>query len=110
MIIWDLTSRDSTKIIRKYENQTPGAQVPIQTAVLHPNQATIIFGDGSGCIRLWDLSKGEVVPGVELNPVMDVGIQSLCVVSLQGYDFLLPRMNITFIYILTLVSHATANI
>lgn len=104
--IWDLRRESAQQhTIHRYpplDYCVPGALTPpIQTVILHPNQSSLIFGDGSGCIRIWDLEK-ESRPSVELNPVVDVGIQSLCM-SRDGRTLVAGSMKgIVYVYILQL--------
>lgn len=47
----------------------------VNSAILHPNQSEIIFGDEEGKVKIWDLSKNE---SRELYEDPDeVGIRSL---------------------------------
>eukprot|EP00501_MAST-03F_sp_TOSAG23-6_P000943 GSMAST32.ASY1.ANO1.979.1 assembled CDS len=51
--IWDLRARGCQ---RDYESSAP-----VNSVVLHPNQAELISGDRDGVIRVWDLTANKCV-------------------------------------------------
>lgn len=69
--IWDLRAPNCQ---REYE-----CTAPVNTVVLHPNQAELISGDQQGNIRVWDLTANTC--SRELVPAGDVSIRSLSVSS-----------------------------
>lgn len=68
--------------------RAPGCQrdyecsAPVNTVVLHPNQAELISGDQNGSIRVWDLISNTC--SRELVPDGEVGITSLTISSDGG--------------------------
>jgi G protein beta subunit-like protein len=50
----------------------------INTVVLHPNQTDLIYGDQTGCVRIWDLETGSARE--RHLPVPDTPIRSISIV------------------------------
>jgi len=69
--IWDLRIQAHQ---RNYE-----CLFPVNSVVLHPNQAELISGDQNGCMNIWDLNAGacraEIIPAPEL-PLRSISIVS----------------------------------
>lgn len=78
------SSEDGT--VKIWDLRTPTAQRsyewgrPVDSVVLHPNQAELISGDRGGGVRFWEL--GSNTCSFELVPVPDVGIRSVSIVSI----------------------------
>eukprot|EP01132_Coremiostelium_polycephalum_P007456 gene7456-9162_t len=76
-------SEDGT--VKIWDLKAPGCQrdyecsAPVNTVILHPNQAELISGDQSGSIRVWDLISNQC--SRELVPDGEIGITSLSISS-----------------------------
>lgn len=76
-------SEDNT--IKIWDLRAPGCQrnyecnAPVNTVVLHPNQAELISGDQNGNIRVWDLTANAC--SRELIPEGETAIRSINVAS-----------------------------
>jgi len=73
--IWDLRTPTSQ---RNYE-----CHFPVNTVILHPNQAELLSGDQNGCIKTWDLNANSCRN--EIVPVSEVAIRSLSMVEFPLY-------------------------
>merc|ERR1712000_310 len=79
---WMYTGSED-KTIKIWDLRAPGCQreyecpAPVNTVVLHPNQAELITGDQHGNIRTWDLTANRC--SSELVPAGDVAIRSVAV-------------------------------
>ena len=51
----------------------------VNTAVLHPNQGEIIYGDQEGHVRVWDLTADR--RSADVTPEVEVAIRSVSVAS-----------------------------
>lgn len=78
--IYSASEDGSVKI---WDLRTPNCQrshphiFGINTIVLHPNQVELIYGDQSGCMRVWDLSMDKC--RCEITPAPEVPIRSISV-------------------------------
>jgi len=76
-------SEDGT--IRIWDIRAPGCQTnfecggPVNTVVLHPNQAELISGDQNGVIKVWDLVSNTC--SRTLTPDEDIPIRSISISS-----------------------------
>jgi target of rapamycin complex subunit LST8 len=76
-------SEDGT--IKLWDLRAPGCQreyeciAPVNTVVLHPNQAELLSGDQNGNLRIWDLTANAC--SKELVPDGDIGIKSIAISS-----------------------------
>ena len=70
--IWD--PRVGAASVRDYD-----ARAAVACVVLHPNQAELISGDSSGCVRVWDLASNKCVN--ELVPEGDTPISCIAVAA-----------------------------
>jgi target of rapamycin complex subunit LST8 len=70
--IWDIRAPGAQ---RDYDNR----KVAINSAVLHPNQGEVIFGDQNGKVKVWDLTSDRITQ--EITPEADVGIRSVAISS-----------------------------
>ena len=74
-------SEDGT--IKIWDMRAPGCQreyesgSPLNTVMLHPNQAELISGDRDGNIRVWDLAQNAC--SAELVPDGAKAIRSVCI-------------------------------
>jgi WD40 repeat protein len=70
-------------VVQIWDLRAPGCQrdyectAPVNTVVLHPNQAELISGDQNGNIRVWDLSANAC--SKELVPDGEIGIKSISI-------------------------------
>ena len=71
--VWDLLTSGCQR-----EYVVPGG-VPINPAIIHPNQGEIILGDSAGVLRVWDLTSGQCTRKIE--PERDVAITSVSVAA-----------------------------
>lgn len=74
--IWDTRSSNYS---RKYDCGTP-----INTTILHPNQAELISGDQNGIMKIWDLTADKCRE--EYIPAIDIPIRSISIVSYNDYN------------------------
>jgi len=81
---WMFTgSEDGT--VKIWDLRAPGCQrdyecsAPVNTVVLHPNQAELISGDQNGNIRVWDLTANAC--SKELVPDGETGVKSVSISS-----------------------------
>lgn len=79
---WMFTgSEDGT--VKIWDLRAPGCQrdyecsAPVNTVVLHPNQAELISGDQNGNIRVWDLTANAC--SKELVPDGETGVKSISI-------------------------------
>jgi G protein beta subunit-like protein len=86
--IWDLRAPDAQR--------TFTCRSSVHTAVLHPNQVTILSGDQTGSMKTWDIRAGDKF-GTDTVISSDCPLRSLSIVSISLID------NLSFINTLVLV-------
>ncbi|XP_064406213.1 target of rapamycin complex subunit lst8-like [Halichondria panicea] len=90
--IWDLRGR-SQQCQRLFQ-----VNAPVTCMCLHPNQATLIVGDQSGTIHVWDLSTDH---NEQLIPIPDVAIHSLHIDSDGAYLAAVNSKGICYVWSLS---------
>jgi len=81
---WMFTSSEDGTV-KLWDLRAPGCQreyecsAPVNTVILHPNQAELLSGDQNGNLRVWDLTANSC--SKELVPDGEIGIKSVSITS-----------------------------